>query len=73
MDDKFASLNYRYMDDSVYDHQSPPLELENHHNDKNWQYSRNRDDLFSAQADLNDLDYSDEEKSLLVFLCFVPF
>lgn len=65
MDDKFASLNYRYMDDSVYDHQSPPLELENHHNDKNWQYSRNRDDLFSAQADLNDLDYSDEEKSLV--------
>lgn len=64
--DKFASLNYRYMDDSVYDrHQSPALELETTYNDKNWQYSRNREDIFSVAADLKELDYSEEEKALV--------
>ncbi|CEI90193.1 hypothetical protein RMCBS344292_04523 [Rhizopus microsporus] len=65
--DKFSSLNYRYMEDDVYNrYPSPGLEIETPpFQDKPWQYTRNRDDMFHGVADINVQDYSTEEKALV--------
>lgn len=65
--DKFSSLNYRYMEDDVYNrYPSPELEIETPpFQDKSWQYTRNRDDIFHGVIDVNVQDYSTEEKALV--------
>ncbi|KAG1451838.1 hypothetical protein G6F56_007981 [Rhizopus delemar] len=64
MNDKFTSLNYRYMDDSIYNRRSsPPSEYIQSYDDVQWKFTQNRDDLFTATS--KDQEYSEEEKALV--------
>ncbi len=63
MNDKFTSLNYRYMDDSIYNrHTSPPSDFNHSYDDMHWKYN-NRDDIFTA--DSRNEGYSVEERALV--------